>query len=143
MLSETMQKKLTNHFHVRDLDKDGFVAREDWEQCARNLAEIRRWKTGSPDYEEVVSKHVQIWTTFWEPADLDSDGKVGLDEYLQLAHKQRERGSFETDIVLQLFIHALPHQPAGHIVGSPASCGYLYLGTRNALVAHLDLARQA
>ena len=77
MLSETMKKKLTNQFRVRDLDNDGYVEQEDWEQCARKLAEIRRWKEGSPEYEELVSKHISIWTTFWEPADLDSDGKVG------------------------------------------------------------------
>jgi Ca2+-binding EF-hand superfamily protein len=103
MLSETMKKKLTNQFHVRDLDKDGYVGREDWEQCAKNLAEIRRWKPESPEYEDIVSKHIRIWTAFWEPADLDCDGKVGLDEYLELADEQRQRGSFATDVVLQLF----------------------------------------
>lgn len=103
MLSETMKKKLTNQFHVRDLDNDGYVEREDWEQCARNLAAMRRWKTGSPEYEEIVSKHVRIWTTFWEPADLDSDGKVELDEYLKLADKQRQGGAFATVVVLELF----------------------------------------
>lgn len=103
MLSETMKKKLTKHFHFQDLDQDGFVEQDDWEQCARNLADIRAWKPASPEYEAIVTKHVQIWTNFWKPADLDNDGKVSLDEYLQLADEQRIRGSFSLDVISDLF----------------------------------------
>lgn len=102
MLSETMKKKLTNHFQFRDLDKDEFVERSDWEQCAQNLAKIRAWQPGSAEYEDIVARHVQIWTNFWEPADLDKDGKVSLEEYLQLADTQRKKG-FALELVSQLF----------------------------------------
>lgn len=103
MLSETMRKKLTRHFHVRDLDNDGFVEREDWEQCARNLAAIRGWTPASPEYKDILAQHLHIWTNFWKPADTDNDGKVSLDEYLQLEEKQRSQVYFLKDIVSQLF----------------------------------------
>ncbi len=102
-LSEIMKKKLTKHFHLLDLDQDGFVEREDWEQCGRNLAKIRDWQPGSPEYEDILAKQGYLWTTFWKPADGNNDGKVSLDEYLHLADRQRTGGYFAQDIVLQLF----------------------------------------
>jgi len=103
MLSEFMNNKLTNYFHLRDLDQDGFVAQEDWEGSARNLAEIRGWQPDSEEYADIVAKHVGIWTTFWKPADLDNDGKVALDEYLTLTDTLRKRGSFAQNVILDLF----------------------------------------
>lgn len=103
MLSELLKKKLTRHFHFQDLDRDGFVQRADWEQCARNLAEIRAWSPDSPEYEAIMARHVQIWTNFWKPADLDNDDRVSLDEYLQLAERQRTQGFFSLDLISDLF----------------------------------------
>lgn len=103
MASETMTKKLTKHFHFQDLDKDGFVEQSDWEQCARNLAEIRGWSPDSPEYEAILTKHVQIWTLFWQPADENNDGKVSLDEYLHLADSQRTQEFFSLDVIAILF----------------------------------------
>ena len=103
MASDFMNKKFTRYFQLRDLDKNGFVGQEDWEQCARNLAQIRDWEPGSPEYKDIVAKHVHIWTTFWKPADLDNDGKVSLDEYLALTQTQQKRGSFALNVILDLF----------------------------------------
>jgi Ca2+-binding EF-hand superfamily protein len=103
MLSEIMEKKLTKHFQFQDLDQDGFVEKADWEQCARNLAEIRDWKPESPEYNNILTKHVQIWTNFWKPADGDDDGKVSLKEYLELADGQRKKSFFSLDLIADLF----------------------------------------
>jgi juvenile hormone diol kinase len=92
MLSEIVQKKLTRHFNFRDLNKDGFVERSDWVQCAQNMAAIRGWSVGSAAYEDIMARHVAMWTTFWQPADLNGDGKVSLAEYLELADRQRKEG---------------------------------------------------
>jgi Ca2+-binding EF-hand superfamily protein len=104
MLSDIMQKKLARHFYFRDLNKDGFVERSDWEQCARNLAALRGWEPGSAEYEEVLAQHVAMWTTFWQPADQDQDGKVILEEYLYLAETQRRLGfAYEMKQITRLF----------------------------------------
>lgn len=104
MLSDIMQKKLSRHFYFRDLDKDGFVERSDWEQCALNVAAIRGWQAGSPDYEALMARHLEMWALFWQPADLDQDDKVSLDEYLHLAETQRKKGfKYEMKVVVTLF----------------------------------------
>lgn len=105
MLSDIMQKKLTRHFQFRDLNKDGFVGRSDWEQCAQNLAALRGWEPGSAEYQEVMNRHVAMWHTFWQPADQDKDGKVSLEEYLHLADVQRRLGfAYEMKQVTHLFV---------------------------------------
>ncbi|MBE2225396.1 MAG: EF-hand domain-containing protein [Anaerolineae bacterium] len=104
MLSDILQKKLTRHFHFLDLDKDGYVERSDWVQCAQNLIAIREWQVGSPEYEAVMARHEDMWFTFWEPADLNHDGKVTLNEYLHLAETQRKMGfTYEMKQVRKLF----------------------------------------
>ncbi len=104
MLPDILLKKLTRHFHFRDLNKDGYVERSDWEQCAQNLTAIRGWEAGSSEYEDVMERHVDMWTTFWQPADLNYDGKVSLEEYLHLAETQRKMGfDYEMGRVRKLF----------------------------------------
>ena len=104
MLSDIMQKKLSRHFQFRDLDKDGYVEKADWVQCAKNLAKLRGWAEGSAEYQEVMARHIEMWTTFWLPADQDGDGKVALEEYLDLAEVQRKLGfTYEMRQVTYLF----------------------------------------
>jgi len=84
MLSELMTKKLTRHFQFQDSNDDGFVEEADWEQCAKNLAALRGWGPDSAEYKSILAQHLDIWTTNWQPADSDGDGKVSLQEYLEL-----------------------------------------------------------
>jgi juvenile hormone diol kinase len=104
MLSDILQKKLAQHFSFRDLNKDGYVECSDWEQCAQNLAAIRNWQPGSPEYENVMAQHIAMWHLFWQPADLNQDGKVSKPEYLHLAETQRKMGfNYEMKQVRNLF----------------------------------------
>jgi juvenile hormone diol kinase len=103
MLSEIMKKKLTHHFNFQDHNKDTFVEQSDWEQCAKNLAKERGWKPGSEEYKDILKKHIEFWNTFWKPADQDGDGKVSLEEYLQLAGEQRNKAGFSLSSITELF----------------------------------------
>jgi len=103
MLSDTLKKKLTHHFNFQDRDKDTFVEQSDWEQCAQNLAKKRGWKPESKEYKDILEKHIQVWNSFWKPADQDEDGKVSLEEFLQLADQQRIKGGFSLSLITELF----------------------------------------
>jgi len=104
MPSDIMRKKLTRHFQFQDFNKDGFVERADWEQCARNLAGIRKWASDSTEYEAILKRHILIWMNNWQPADSDGNGKVSLPEYLELADElhAKNRQSY-LDQLLDLF----------------------------------------
>jgi len=108
MLSLIMQKKLARHFWFQDFNKDGYVEIADWEQCARNLAGIQGWTPESAGYKEILSKHIGIWENNWQPADTDGDGKVSLDEYLELTDNIRsgnyppsESGTVENSVLME------------------------------------------
>ncbi|MCZ7668813.1 MAG: EF-hand domain-containing protein [Chloroflexi bacterium] len=95
---------MSRHFYFRDLNKDGYVELSDWVQCAQNLAAIREWAFDSPSYQEIVSRHTAMWITFWQPADLNQDGRVSLEEYLHLAENQRKMGfTYEMKQITKLF----------------------------------------
>ena len=103
MLSDTMKRKLTHHFKFQDFDQDNFVTQEDWENAAKKLAEAQTLEPDSAGYENLVKKHIQMWETFWKPADQDGDGKVSLEEFLKLADQQRGRGAFSMSQITELF----------------------------------------
>lgn len=103
MLPEIMIKKLTRHFHFQDFNKDGLVEKADWEQCAQNLASIRRWGPASAEYKSILDRHLNIWTKNWLPADLDGDGKIALEEYLDLTDRLRREKKLSMDMLLDLF----------------------------------------
>jgi len=97
MLSEIMKKKLAKHFQFQDSNKDGFVEKSDWEQCAQNLAEIRGWASDSSEYKAILAKHIDIWKTSWLPADTDGDGKVSKEEYLELVEQLQSGDTLSVD----------------------------------------------
>lgn len=57
----------------------------DLEHCASNLAKLRNWQPDSPEFLDLKAKYSAIWTNFWQPADINGDGKVSLEEYLKVA----------------------------------------------------------
>lgn len=83
MLTDLQRIKYAKHFHLRDINHDGFVESADYEQYAQNMAKIRGWQPGSPAYERVLSRHMDVWNYFWKPADADGDDRVTLDEHLE------------------------------------------------------------
>jgi len=119
MLSDTMKKKLAHHFNFQDFDNDNYVEQEDWEDAAKKLAEARDWAPNSNEYKSIVEKHVKMWETFWKPADQDEDGKVSLEEFLQLAEEQKGRGVFSLSQITELFetiFNALDQDSDKHIM---------------------------
>lgn len=81
-LSELLKKKYTQHFHMRDIDGDGFVERRDYERYAEQIAELRGWKPGTAEHERMREIHLGVWTFFWQPEDTDGDDRISLVEHL-------------------------------------------------------------
>ncbi|MGK7923194.1 MAG: EF-hand domain-containing protein [Trichodesmium sp.] len=98
MLSQLLQKKHTKNFQVYDVDKSGFVEVADLERCASNLSKLRNWKPDSSEFLELKAKYSAIWTNFWQPADINGDGKVSLEEYLKVADNSINNFSNSTEL---------------------------------------------
>jgi Ca2+-binding EF-hand superfamily protein len=82
MVSELRRKKLTKSFNSLDHDGSGVISQEDLAQSAEATAQVRGYKSGSPEYQSLYEKMV---TSPWQDLvkmDADGDGKVTLDEYI-------------------------------------------------------------
>jgi len=88
VISELLVKKLTVLFRGLDVDKNGVVERDDFGKIASNLARIRGWEPGSPDYENLHNQLLLMWDKYWIYADLNQDNKVSLDEFVESYSKQ-------------------------------------------------------
>ena len=82
MLTDLQKKKYTNHFNLRDTNKNGLVELADYEQYAQNVAQIVGWTTDSAEFKRIHAINMGVWQFFWKPADSDDDDKVTLDEHL-------------------------------------------------------------
>ncbi|QSJ16312.1 EF-hand domain-containing protein [Nostoc sp. UHCC 0702] len=88
MGSELIKKKLTVFFRGLDVDKNGFVEPEDFDQITANFARIRGWEPGSSDYENLHNQVISVWKNYWINADINQDNKVSFDEYLETCNQQ-------------------------------------------------------
>jgi len=82
MLTEFQKQKFTNHFNLRDTNKNGLVELSDYEQYAQNVAQLVGWATDSQEFKQMQAINLGVWQFFWKPADSDNDDKVTLDEHL-------------------------------------------------------------
>jgi Ca2+-binding EF-hand superfamily protein len=82
MMTELQTKKQTHYFNLVDIDNNGFIEKEDWEKIGENLAAMRNIEQGSETYKGIQAGLGTIWTNLQEHADVDSDGKVSLEEWL-------------------------------------------------------------
>ncbi len=62
MLTQFQKQKLPRLFQLHDLDDDGVITRDDFEEYARRIASTRGWNTNSGQAAELRSGFM----TFWE-----------------------------------------------------------------------------
>src|SRR5262245_32303677 len=82
MLTSLQTRKLTRLFVVLDTDRDNALERSDYDEIAGNLAKIRGWHRGSPEYASLDALFTRTWEELKRLADTSGDGKVGLREFL-------------------------------------------------------------
>lgn len=82
MMTELQTQKQTHYFNLVDVDKNGFIEKEDWVKIGDNLAAMRGIEKGTELYDAIQASLDTIWTNLSEHADADADGKVTLDEWL-------------------------------------------------------------
>ena len=83
MLTELQKRKLTVLFHHHDMDNDGYLTRDDFEEYARRVCEELELVPGSADYDTVYTQTLAAWDTDMLSAFYrDDDNRVSLEEHL-------------------------------------------------------------
>jgi Ca2+-binding EF-hand superfamily protein len=83
MLTELQKRKLTALFYHHDMDKDGYLARDDYEEYARRMCDALGFAPGSPEHDAVYTQTLAAWdTNVLSAFDKDGDNRVSLEEHL-------------------------------------------------------------
>ena len=83
MLTDLQKKKLGRLFAVLDSDHNNQLERDDYTAVVFSLARIHGWKAGSSEYSAVETLYLTIWGNLKALADVNNDGQVSLDEFLE------------------------------------------------------------
>ncbi len=84
MLTELQKRKLTVLFHHHDMDNDGYLAKDDYEEYARRICKALGLLPGSPEHEAVYTQTLAAWDTdVLRAFDRDGDNRVSLEEHLE------------------------------------------------------------
>lgn len=103
MFNPIREKKFKHLFQILDRNHDGVLTQKDFEQVIQTITDIRQWKWGTPEYEELnfflmgFSNRLQVW------ADRNGDGKITEAEWLWYLEQMLDR--FEASYIQRAFIN--------------------------------------
>jgi Ca2+-binding EF-hand superfamily protein len=82
MLTQLQKQKLPALFALRDVDRDGFLTRADYEAHTRRVAEFKGIAPDSEQAGQFREQSLRFWERLVQSADLDDDARVSKDEWL-------------------------------------------------------------
>ncbi|RPI06941.1 MAG: EF-hand domain-containing protein [Ignavibacteriae bacterium] len=82
-MNKQIRKRLVRFYNVFDADGDGYITQVDAERSLGNLAALRGYKKGSPDYESFRAAYLIYWNDLLEATDLDQNSEITEEEWLQ------------------------------------------------------------
>lgn len=91
MLTELQKRKLKKLFDLYDVDGSGFISEADYEKMAQSQAEIQGYQPGSFEYNIIRSQFRTLWNDLQKEVDINNDGQVTLEEFLE--HKAKQLSS--------------------------------------------------
>ena len=83
MLTDLQRRKLTRYFRVYDIDDDGRIGAADFERVVENVRILHGLSPDSPAHRELREAYLRRWRALRTSADVDGDGGVDLDEWLE------------------------------------------------------------
>lgn len=118
MLTDLQKKKLGRLFSVLDADHNGQLERSDYAAVVSNLARIHRWESGSKEYSAVETLYLTIWGNLKALADVNNDGQVSLEEFLEFHAQMLTTPELYDQITVgtvDLLFEAFDRNQDGHI----------------------------
>ncbi|MEV6873470.1 EF-hand domain-containing protein [Amycolatopsis sp. NPDC051128] len=83
MASEFQRRKISGVFGAMDADRDGFLTESDFRALTTRWLDLRGTDGGTPEGQRLAAIMMGWWGTLLD-VDRDGDGKVTLDEVLQV-----------------------------------------------------------
>lgn len=83
MLTDFQKQKLPKLFAVHDLNRDGVVNRDDFEEYTRRIAGTRGWGPESKDYKELLALFLNFWVGLEQIAQEKGARSVTVTEWLE------------------------------------------------------------
>lgn len=88
MLTELKKRKLKKLFDLYDVDCSGFITEADYQKMAQSQAEVMGYQTGSLQYNIICSQFKTLWKDLQKEIDINNDGEITLEEFLEYKDKQ-------------------------------------------------------
>jgi len=82
MLTDFQKHKLSWYFHILDIDKNGFIEKQDWDSLAENLCALRGIPFGTDAHAEVMKVVGTVWENTKAFCGVGDDGRITLEEWL-------------------------------------------------------------
>ncbi|NEZ55885.1 hypothetical protein DXZ20_09415 [Leptolyngbyaceae cyanobacterium CCMR0081] len=81
------QQNLQQLFDILDYDQNGEIEAHDFQQMVNASAQVWRWKDDSKEYKTALSFWSGLGNTVQQLMDINGDGKVSLDEWIEFMVK--------------------------------------------------------
>ncbi|WP_217650486.1 EF-hand domain-containing protein [Spirulina major] len=82
MLTDFQKRKLMKLFSMYDVNCDGFIVEQDFEDVAAKLADRAGWSVRSPKGITLKNQLAQDWQGLQKASDTNRDRQISLDEWL-------------------------------------------------------------
>jgi Ca2+-binding EF-hand superfamily protein len=81
-MHEQIKKRLVRFYNVYDSDGNGTITQADAEKSLANLAALRSYENGTPEYESFRAGFLVYWNDLLKAADADQNSEITMDEWL-------------------------------------------------------------
>lgn len=88
MLTDLQKRKLKKLFDLYDVDGSGCITEADYERMADSQAQIQGYPSSSLEYNIIQAQFRTLWSDLQKEMDIDNDGQVSLEEFLDYKAKQ-------------------------------------------------------
>ncbi|EGJ32782.1 MULTISPECIES: EF-hand domain-containing protein [Moorena] len=88
VLTELQKRKLKKLFDLYDVDGSGVITEADYEKMAQSQAKVQGYQPGSLEYNIICSQFKTLWKNLQKEVDINDDGEVTLEEFLEHKAKQ-------------------------------------------------------
>ncbi len=109
MLSDVQRANITGMFRGMDATADGLLTRDDAVLRADQMCAVLAPDDSSPQHHDIQVAYQQLWDELQRFADVDADGSVTLDEYLDAMDRGMLADPQYVDKAILVVSHALFH----------------------------------